>query len=258
MSSNEWYGWHTGPTGYTGPPFLGPTGAVTGPAFFGATGVTGPTGSVNVSSKIDYLYNRARINLIGASDAMIKTAMYEAFHEFFKDSSAWIELIKGLTYPGVIIYHLMPKEHPKGVIIRMSGVVDTLGFPIPAGMPVPGVMILQWAPNQIQQATAVVIKNVSVPHNNDLPKIPDWIVETYEPGLLAGVLSIMQAQPNKPYSDKATSVLNYNKFRVAVNEARVAAMRRNTWGTNSWLYPQQFKTNSQRGGVSVGQNYREF
>jgi len=265
MSTPEYWQTWSGPTGSAGPiKFLGVTGAVTGPAFFGVTGATGPTGLQRQPKHMQYLYDRARIQLVGASDAMIRSVMFEVFHEFFNDSSIWTETIPGLLQPSVIFYYLQPGNvqspldpEPEGHIIGFYGLVDYNHFPYGADMPEPPVMRLQFPQNNTLSVFATVIKNVTVPHDNDLPHIPHWVVSTFETHLLAGVIGKMQLQANRPYSDPKLGMMNYAMFRQGVNMARVRAMRRNTEGTNAWAYPQQYRMRTQRGGVTVG-NERMF
>ena len=56
-------------------------GSVQGPT--GPTGATGPTGLHEEHSDVKYLYDRARIELVGASDAMIRATIYDVMLEFF-------------------------------------------------------------------------------------------------------------------------------------------------------------------------------
>lgn len=258
-----WQPW-PGPTGTTGPEFLGVTGAVTGPAFFGVTGATGPTGPHHTHPHINYLYTRARIELVGASDAMIRAIMYDVFHEFFNDSSLWLESIPGQVWPGTQFYFLQPGNpqslgdpFPKGKIISLAGVCDLNGVPLSSDMPEPPILRLQFLQSNQISIFATVIKNVSIPHDNGLPEIPGWVVETYEPWLLAGIKGKLMLQGDRPYSDPKMGALNYQTFRQGVNIGRVRALRRNTFGGQAWAYPQQFKTRSQRGwGVSIGNSWR--
>lgn len=237
----------TGPTGFTGPALFGPTGA---------TAPSGPTGASYRG--IQYLYNRVRIEAIGASEATIRTMLYDTLLEFFGDSSVWQELLVGNLIGGVVEYYLVPQEEPGGVIIRLDGVYDTNGFSVPAAMRDPPYMRLAYLPNLPNPVLARVIKNVAIPHDFELPQIPYWVVDRYGPYLLAGVMSHLQIQADRPYSDPKLAVVNHGRFREGVNYARVNALRQNTFGKNTWVYPQQFRTTSQQGGVSVGNAFNEF
>jgi hypothetical protein len=259
--------WQPGPSGATGGPgveFLGVTGAATGPAFFGVTGATGPTAGTVQSQKThrQYLYDRARVELAGVSDGMIRLVMFDVFHEFFNDSSLWLEAIPGQVMPGVKYYYLVPGQPqsmgdnvPEGRIIGLAGIVQANHFGISADMPEPPVMRLQFAQSNEVSVWATVIKSVKIPHNNELPDVPYWVVNTYEPYILAGIKGMLQLQTDKPYSDQKMGQLNYQRFRQGVNIGRVRAMCRNSWGGQAWAYPQQFRTASQRGwGVAIGNN----
>jgi hypothetical protein len=255
--------WQPGPTGTTGT-FLGVTGAVTGPAFFGTTGATGPTGAVNLKAHVEYLYNRARTELLGASDAAIRTVMYEVFHEFFNDSSCWLEAIPGILQASVQEYWLEPgnpqslfEPFPKGEIIGLASVIEpTTRQPWRGHMPIPPILTLYHAPSNAISVYATVIKNVRIPEGTDLPHVPYWVVRTYETWLLAGIKGKMLLQADRPYSDLNLGKINYGLFRQGVNIARVRALKQNTFGASAWAFPQQFRTSSQRGGLWMGSDRR--
>lgn len=258
-----WQPW-PGPTGTTGPEFLGVTGAVTGPAFFGVTGATGPTGMQTQHTHMRFLYDRARIELAGASDAMIRLTMYDVFHEFFNDTSIWLESISGQLMPGTKSYYMVPGQvqslgdpFPEGKIIGLLGVVDFNQWPVSAQMPEPPIVELQFQQSNQVSAWVTVIKTVKVPHSSGIPDVPHWVISTYEPWLLAGIKGKLQLQADKPYSDPKLGMLNYQTFRQGVNIGRVRAMRRNTWGSQAWSFPDNYRTKSQRGwAVSSGNSAR--
>jgi hypothetical protein len=260
---NQYWLGPTGATGTSGFNFIGITGAVTGPAFFGVTGATGPTAGTVVKAEphTGYLYKRARIELVGASDAMIRMIMYDVFHEFFNDSQSWQEIIPGLLQPGVIYYELVPGQPqsigdvlPAGKIVGLAGVNDLNGIYITADMfPVP-ILRIQYPQSNTTPVFATVIKSVDRPQDPDLPDIPQSIIDKYEPYLLAGIKGKLMQQDNRPYSDPTMGMRQYQYFRQGVNIAKVATMRRNTFGAQAWAYPQQFRTRSQQGWVvSTGQ-----
>lgn len=238
----------TGPTGCTGPVLFGPTGA---------TGPTGPTGFV-AQRGIKYLYDRVRIELVGASDNMIASKFYEVFDEFFRDSMWWREVIIGELFANQLDYYLQPQHEPGGRIIRLGGVYDKNGFPVAATMPSPGFVRLLNPMNNNQTVAIVVMKSCEIPHGNELPRVPRYAVEGYEHYLLDGIAGKLMMQPNRAYSDNANGKQKYLSFRNGVNEAKIDAQHQNTFGRNAWFYPQQFRQTSQYGAISVGNNYDEF
>lgn len=232
----------SGPSG-PGPVFFGPTGAW-------ATGPTGMTGG-RAHRDIHYLVNRARIELTGASHDMVKSKTTEILFEFFDTTSIWSEQITGEFLPNVTSYWVDPQESPPGEIIRLGGVFDRNNFPISARMTRIPVVELPFTPTMEQTVTITMIKTIHLAHDNDLPSIPYWIVKAYEPALLAGILYKMQIQPNRAYSDNKAAQVNYNLFHNGMVNARADALRKFTFGTNAWAYPQNFQTRSQHGNVSV-------
>ena len=201
------------------------------------------------------LLNRALVELTGSSANGIKLIMFEVMHEFFDVSSAWLEDIQFTTQPNVQNYALVPVAVPPGQIIRLAGVVDSIVANQPASMPVLGTVSLRNVPNTAKVLTATVIKTVVLPCDDTTGGFPDFptvFAQRFFPGLLDGVLGKMMAQPGKSYTQDASSVYHLKKFEGVKTAARIAAIRRNTYGTNSWGYPQQFRVGGQRGGVAVG------
>jgi hypothetical protein len=263
INPSFWQPW-PGPTGTTGPEFLGPTGAVTGPAFFGVTGATGPTGLQQQPAHVKYLYDRARSELIGSSDAMVRNIMYDMFLEWFKDTTMWMEAIPGLLQPSTMLYYIMtgnPQSlgdpFPAGIIDKLVSVIDPNTFPWNADMPAPPVLRIQYPPNQPQTVWVTVIKNVARPEPGDLPDVPQWVCDRYSEYLLAGVMGKMMLQLNRPYSDAKEGTRRYQFFRQGVTMGKVATLRNNTWGTQKWSFPDFFRTKSQHGWVvTIGSGQR--
>jgi hypothetical protein len=103
----------------------------------------------------------------------------------------------------------------------------------------------------VQPMTAVVIKTVTDPLDCYPPGVPEWLLPVHYLTLLNGLLGGMMLQPGTSYSN--TQLANYHtqKFRDGIAHARVAMMRMNTVGSQSWGFPQQFRVGGQKGGVST-------
>src|SRR4029077_13227101 len=81
---------------------------------------------------------QVRVKLTGASDAGMKSELFEVLDEFCDDTSAWQEqialnVIAGTTSIPNNIYDLTPQHG--GTIIRLLGVFDPNGIPTPAFLP---------------------------------------------------------------------------------------------------------------------------
>lgn len=202
----------------------------------------------------DRFMNILRVRLVGASDNGIKAELYGVIHEFLDGSSSWTEQITFVTQDSVREYTLTPTE---GQIIRLAGVADANDLPVPAIMATPGIVTLRNAPTAGNTFTATVAKTVVLPTTRDaVPLAPDWLLPMYAPYIEDGVCSRMMKQSNKSYSDVRMSAYYESRFRDGMNKARVASMRRNTIGAQAWRFPQSYRTNTQRGGVSTGNSGR--
>lgn len=208
----------------------------------------------------DQLMNMARVRLPGSSDAGLKAELYDTMSEFFEDSRCWLESIQFNVVTDTTNYQVVPTE---GQIIGLVGVRDSSNQAQGALMPDIGTIILSQIPNIAQAPLyyyAIVSKNVSLPTGaSNLPVGPDWLLPRWHTGILDGLLGRMMSHKEKPYSDEKRSSYHLKKFRNAVAQARVAALRQHTLGAQAWRFPQGFATNSQKFGVpGFGGSDRSF
>lgn len=200
------------------------------------------------------LLNQARVKLIGVSDAALKAELFNVLDEFFKDSSCWTENVPIQIVSGTTLYNVVPNG---GLIVRLAGVVDTNGIPQPAIMPEIGVVQFEHPYNNVATFSACLVKTVANPVGKDsLPAIPDWVLQQWRVGLLDGLLGNLKNASIGSYADPKKAPYHLARFRKAIGSARVSALRRNTFGTQAWRFPQSFQTGGQRGGVSVGNDTR--
>ena len=222
---------------------------------------------------IQSLLNQATVKLAGSSSKAIKAELYTVLDEFFDISSSWQELVKldALAYQNNYSINVVEG----GKIIRLGGVLGNLNFstnaafdaqaalhngtnvggwvPINAIMPDLGELIILNPPNVPQAMHVHLIKNVKLPTTKDMiPDAPAWVLDVYGRYILDGVLGKMMGTANKSYTNDALSVYHLKKFQEGISRARTAALTKNTYGAQAWSFPQQFKTRSQNGYMSVG------
>jgi hypothetical protein len=203
---------------------------------------------------IKQLLDLARVKLIGVSDAALKAELFTVLDEFFKDSSCWTETVQVQIVANTTLYNVVPNG---GQIVRLAGVVDVNNIPQPAIMPEIGTIQFGHAYNNPATFYASLVKTVSLPTGkNDIPVIPDWVIQQWRFGLLDGLLGNLKNTSIGSYADPKKAPYHLARFRKAIGSARVSALRRNTIGTQAWRFPQGFQTSSQIGGVSVGNDTR--
>jgi hypothetical protein len=195
------------------------------------------------------LLDMATAKLPGVSRAMLKSNIFDVFHEFFDLSSAWLEDIAVPIVPDTTTYVLVPSE---GTIIRLAGVRDVNNVPQQALMPTLGTISLVYPSTQAQTFTATVVKNVVLPtERGDIPLAPDWVLPMWGPSILDGVLGRMMGELSKSYSNLPLSNYHLKRFLNAIATARSATLHRNTFGAQNWSFPRQFGRGTQRGGFST-------
>lgn len=211
---------------------------------------------MSTQDDINQLINQARVKLVGASDAALKLELFDVLKEFFDYSSCWSENVSIIIAgDGVTTeYTVVPNG---GQIIRLAGVIDANGFAQAAIMPTPGLVQFSTPFTVAQTFTATVIKNVDAP----LPKsgfveVPEFVLKLHGIGILDGLLGKKMTESAKPYTDKKQGEYHLRRYITETSKARTAALRRNTFGTQAWTYPQSFRTNTQKGGFTLGNDTR--
>jgi hypothetical protein len=206
--------------------------------------------------------NECRVELVGVSDAQLKSTMYEVMDEFFRDTMSWKEQIifnvaPPATQPATdqqlvtaLSYPIAPAE---GQIIQLDGVINNNGGGFVAAlMPDPGTIQLSSLPNQAAQYVACVSKNVSLPLTRDgFPIAPSWMLQKWHLAIKAGILGNLMNQKNKSFSNTPGAEYWLKKFRQFIQNVRSATLRANTQGAGAWRFPQAFRSYSQKGGVPV-------
>jgi len=196
----------------------------------------------------------ARIEVVGASDQGIKIALYDVLQHFFEFTSLWQELIPFTTAPNVQEYTFAPQEDPPGQIIRLQYVIDQNHIVQPSSMPImdPPTVRLRDTPNTAWQGTACFAKSVTLDVDEGIPELPNWIWQRWMPTLMHGVMGKMMLTPSKSYTEEKLGTFHQRMYERDCSLIRGMVLRQNTYGTNSWMYPQGWRVRGQRGGVSVG------
>jgi hypothetical protein len=194
------------------------------------------------------LMGEAAVSLSGASDAELRVQLFNVLEEFFDGSNCWREAVSFVVIPNTLDYQLFVMS---GRILRLWGVYDQNNVGQPAVMPCIGTVRFLYPYSDTQPMTAVVVKTAADPLGCFPPNIPDWLLPMHGLGLLHGLLGNMMQQPGQSYSNPQLAIFHLQKFRDAIAHARVAAMKMNAVGAQSWVFPQQFRVFGQKGGVST-------
>jgi hypothetical protein len=224
------------------------------------------------------LLNQATVKLTGASSAAIKAELFDVLHEFFDISSGWQESVPVDAVAYQQEYIVEPTE---GQIIRLGAVLSNSLFPtnaayiaakaaspggnlgaftpVSAIMPTIGTVKLGFPPNTPTALQIVVIKNVVLPTTRDQTPIgPDWVLPVWGRYILDGILGKMMSSQNKSYSNDTLGTYHLKRFQEGIARLRSATLAANSQGGQSWCFPRDYRTNTQRGylNVSTGQDQR--
>jgi hypothetical protein len=206
------------------------------------------------SRDFERLMNQARIKLPGASDGGLKGELFDTLNEFVGDSNIWDEWIEVQIVPSIKEYLLTPIHG--GMITRLVTMLDPNHIVLPASLPdfrpPSAALHLVWPQSNAMTAHALVVKNITLPNSKDeIPDAPEWLLPLYATKVLDGLLGRMMMQPNKSYSNDTQGTYHQKRFRDGIAVAKTAKARGNLLGGQSWRFPNQMRTNSQRGGVST-------
>ena len=203
---------------------------------------------------LDRLVNECEVQLPGATRAGIRGVLFNVIDEFLTDSNSWVEWIPFTIVANTQNYLLMPTKG--GQVKRLGPIIDANCVVYPAtvtDLQPPAVDIwLVWPQNMSISVQAIVYKSIVLPNQHgDVPDAPGWLLAQYERVIEAGVVGRMQMHKAKSYSDPVNGMINVKRLRDGIAMARVAALRGYLYGGQAWRFPQQFRTNSQTGGVST-------
>jgi hypothetical protein len=203
---------------------------------------------------LDRLINECEVQLPGATRAGIKGVLFNVIDEFLSDSNSWPEWIPLTIVANTQQYQITPAQG--GQIKRLGQLVDQNCVIYPAtitGLEPPSATIwLVWPQNMTVNVNAVVYKSIVLPNQHDqVPDAPSWLIPQYERVIEAGVVGRMQMHKAKSYSDPTNGPINVKRLRDGIAMARAQAARGYLYGGQAWRFPRNFRTNSQRGGVST-------
>lgn len=189
------------------------------------------------------LMNNARLQVPGATDDNIKLELFNTLHEFFQDSSVWLERIpftvKSTDDPATTTYYV--EAESVSTIIRLYDLTNSAGRSVGATMEVPGEIILNQQPGQDDTYTAVMVLSINDPVAKDgFPEFPQWILDKYGLGILDGVIARLMSQPAKPYTNVQLATYHKRVFRATVGQAANDAVRKNLANAQAWRFPQSF------------------
>jgi hypothetical protein len=194
------------------------------------------------------LLGSAKVYLMGASDAQLRVTLFDVLQDFFDQSNCWTENINFTVIPETLDYPLYPTE---GRIVRLEAVLDQNNTLQQAIMPDIGTVHFLYPYTQTQPMTAIVVKTVTDPLCCFPPTIPDWILPKHGLTLLHGVIGNMMMLPAQSYTNPQMAQFYMQKFSDGMSGAYVASSKANTAGAQVWMFPQSFRTSSQRGGIST-------
>lgn len=199
------------------------------------------------SLDMNRLMDNARIKLPGALDGVLQMEMVNVLNEFLNGSNLWTEDIPfGVTpttetyleNPSAWTYTIIPS---RGSINRLMALVTSDGLAVPAGMEVPGDIVLGRQPNEADTYTALVSLVLGDQMTKEgYPDFPQWILSKYYPDILDGLLGAMMGQLAKPYSNPQLAQFHLRRFRSAISAAKVEAQHKNVYRGQSWRFPQNF------------------
>ena len=188
----------------------------------------------------------ARVRLPGARDNIIQLEFFATMNDFFQRTNAWREDIEFTVTAGVKSYDVI--QTSPSSINRLVSVLNENGSYVAATMKNPGVVDLMVEPSKTATYTAQVALTISHPTDSTgYPEYPDWFLDKYGNDILDGLLSRMMTQIAKPYSNPQMALMHGRNFMGAVTQAKVEAMRANTYRAQAWRFPQGFANRRSRG-----------
>ena len=181
------------------------------------------------------IMQNCRVHLPGALDGAIQLEMYNIMNQFFKESSAWKEIVCFEVNNSTQTYYVIPTL---GEIVRLERVsnMDDVGYA--ATMPKLGEIVLAAKPEPAKFRAYLILTVVDPITRDGFPECPDDLLVQYHAEFVDGIISAMMLQVGKPYSNPNLGAIRGRSFRSAIGKARVAAQHMNLHDAQAWRYPK--------------------
>lgn len=208
----------------------------------------------------DRLYADVKIALPGVTDAVYAQELFRTFKDFCDQTNIWQETVPITGLPNVTSYPftVAGKGAPNRLMIMYdpnlsNGPLDRRWVQHGVAMPVPGTIVVNYAPSEQVAWEAIVAKTpidpLNTDHQPDVEPEDWWIVDDCRDALYYGVLARLQIQPLKPYSNPQLSKYNMGNYITQRGMARTMVIKKHTYGAQAWSFPQGWATTARKGWV---------
>jgi hypothetical protein len=208
----------------------------------------------------DRLYSDVKVSLPGVSDAVYAQELFRTFKDFCDQTNIWQETVPITGMPNTTSYPftVAGKGAPNRLLLMYdpalsNNPLDRRWVQHGVSMQVPGTIIVGYAPSQQTAWEAIIAKTptdpVTASKQPDIEIEDQWIVDDCREALYYGVMARLQRQPTKPYTNPQLAADNMRQYISQRSKTRTDVIKKNTYGGQSWTFPQQFATVARKGWV---------
>lgn len=235
---------------------------------------------MSASISIVRLLDLVRIDCPGVTDGILRNTLFNILREFFRRSNVWLFEMPVYITADTNDYVLNTCQNAN--VIRLMSLDKPQWFPTDGIEYVPGcppqfikyptvtpnaqtsnpfprapreggllnagskcpILRIFWNPGNPDIWIALLALSVADPvDGRGIPTdMPDWIIEKYFDYIANGVSGKLMLSPNKPYSSPKLAEYNMRKFHEGVGLARTENRHLFTYGSQRWMFPQNFGT----------------
>lgn len=189
----------------------------------------------------------------GIVRAVAKREVIKAAREFFRDSTAWREVVQSAYFAdGAYALTAVPQNADAEVLrvlsVEANGTPLTLKSERPTGERQDGTPT-NWYPTgpdtfevwptPDQYDDEILVRVVLIP-TDTATTLPDIASRSYFDGILDGALGRVYGHPAKPYSNPTLAEYHLRRFRNAIAKAKGEVQQGGAAGQN-WVYPKYGK-----------------
>ena len=211
------------------------------------------------ASPWDRLYADVKVSLPGVTDAVYAQELFRVFRDFTDQTNIWQETVPITGMPSTTSYPftVAGKGAPNRLLMMYdpkisNNPLDRRWVQTGVAMQLPGIIVVGYAPSEQVAWEAIVAKTPTGVNADKQPDLDDedlWIVDDCEQALYFGVMAFLQRQPTKPYTNPQQAADNMRQYVSQRGKTRTDVIKKNTYGAQSWSFPQQFSTVARKGWV---------